>query len=157
MKLLFRQRVFSWLDSYDVYDENGNKVYEVKGQIAWGHCQKIFDNNGKELGKIQEQKIAITPTFTVSTGGKKIGQIKRKMVSFLRPSYDINYNGWKLDGNITEWNYKIKDSNNNIIATIRKELLNLTDTYSLDIVNPNDALSVLMFVIAIDAEKSSRK
>lgn len=79
------------------------------------------------------------------------------MVSFLRPSYDINYNGWKIDGNITEWNYKIKDSNNNIIATIRKELLNLTDTYSLDIVNPNDALSVLMFVIAIDAEKSSRK
>ena len=79
------------------------------------------------------------------------------MVSFLRPSYDINYNDWKLDGNITEWNYKIKDSNNNIIATIRKELLNLTDTYSLDIVNPNDALSVLMFVIAIDAEKSSRK
>lgn len=56
MKLLFKQRVFSWLDSYDVYDENGNKVYEVKGQIAWGHCQKIFDNNGKELGKIQEQK-----------------------------------------------------------------------------------------------------
>ena len=79
------------------------------------------------------------------------------MVSFLGPSYDINYNGWKIDGNITEWNYKIKDSNNNIIATIRKELLNLTDTYSLDIVNPNDALSVLMFVIAIDAEKSSRK
>ena len=30
MKLLFRQRVFSWLDSYDVYDENGKKVYEVK-------------------------------------------------------------------------------------------------------------------------------
>lgn len=47
MKLLFKQRVFSWLDSYDVYDENGNKVYEVKGQIAGGHCQKIFDNNGE--------------------------------------------------------------------------------------------------------------
>ena len=29
MKLLFRQRVFSWLDSYDVYDENGN-VKKVK-------------------------------------------------------------------------------------------------------------------------------
>ena len=66
MKLLFRQRVFSWLDSYDVYDENGKKVYEVKGQIAWGHCQKIYDNNGKELGKIQEQKIAITPTMNKS-------------------------------------------------------------------------------------------
>jgi len=36
MKLLFRQRIFSWFDSYDIYDENGNTVYVVKGQLAWG-------------------------------------------------------------------------------------------------------------------------
>lgn len=24
MRLLFRQRMFSWFDSYDIYDENGN-------------------------------------------------------------------------------------------------------------------------------------
>ena len=27
MKLLFRQRAFSWFDSYDIYDENENTVY----------------------------------------------------------------------------------------------------------------------------------
>ena len=32
MKLLFRQRFFSWFDSYDIYDEDGNTVYVVKGQ-----------------------------------------------------------------------------------------------------------------------------
>ena len=26
MKLLFKQRFFSWFDSYDIYDENGNTV-----------------------------------------------------------------------------------------------------------------------------------
>ena len=31
MKLLFRQRFFSWFDSYDIYDENENTVYTVKG------------------------------------------------------------------------------------------------------------------------------
>jgi uncharacterized protein YxjI len=31
-----------------------------------------------------------------------------------------------------------------------------TDTYVLDIVNPQDALAVLMVVLAIDAEKCSR-
>ena len=29
MKLLFRQRAFSWFDSYDIYDENENTVYVV--------------------------------------------------------------------------------------------------------------------------------
>ena len=38
MKLLFRQRFFSWFDSYDIYDEEGNTVYVVKGQFSWGHC-----------------------------------------------------------------------------------------------------------------------
>ena len=27
MKLLFKQRFFSWFDSYDIYDEAGNTVY----------------------------------------------------------------------------------------------------------------------------------
>lgn len=39
MKLLFKQRLFSWFDSYDIYDEFGNTVYVVKascpGAISW--------------------------------------------------------------------------------------------------------------------------
>ena len=35
--------------------------------------------------------------------------------------------------------------------------IHMTDTYVLDIVNPEDALYVLMFVLAIDAEKCSRQ
>ena len=43
------------------------------------------------------------------------------------------------------------------VATVSKELLQWTDTYVLDIVDPADALHVLMFVLAIDAEKCSAK
>ena len=54
MKLLFKQRLFSWLDSYDIFDENGARVYQVKGQLAWGHCLKIFDTYGQEVGTVRE-------------------------------------------------------------------------------------------------------
>ena len=33
MKLLFRQRFFSWLDSYDIFDEYGNTAYQVEGRL----------------------------------------------------------------------------------------------------------------------------
>lgn len=33
MKLLIKQRVFSWSDTYDIYDENENPKYFVKGEI----------------------------------------------------------------------------------------------------------------------------
>ena len=42
------------------------------------------------------------------------------------------------------------------VAVISKELFHMTDTYILDIADPKDALHVLMFVLAIDAEKCSR-
>lgn len=37
---------------------------------------------------------------------------------------------------------------------ISKEIFHMTDTYVLDIVNPVNALRVLMFVLAIDAENA---
>jgi uncharacterized protein YxjI len=35
MKLLFKQRFFSWFDSYDIYNESSETVYTVKGQLSW--------------------------------------------------------------------------------------------------------------------------
>ena len=29
MRLLFKQRFFSWFDSYDIYDDNGATVFTV--------------------------------------------------------------------------------------------------------------------------------
>lgn len=157
MKLIFKQKMFSWFDSYNVYDEHNNKVFEVKGQLAWGHVLKIYDSTGKEVGKVDEKIISLTPRFDIIERGKRIGTIQRKLISVLGPSYDIRFKGWKVDGNVLEWNYIIKDSDNNKIARVSKEHFHLTDSYALDIVNPSDALYVLMFVIAIDAEKDTRE
>ena len=52
MKLLFKQRLFSWFDSYDIYDEAGNTVYVVKGQLSWGHKLVIYDAYGNEVGMV---------------------------------------------------------------------------------------------------------
>ena len=33
MQLLIKQRVFSWSDTYDIYDEQGNQKYFVKNEL----------------------------------------------------------------------------------------------------------------------------
>ena len=55
MKLLFKQRLFSWFDSYDIYDEAGNTVYVVKGQLSWGHKLAIYDAYGNEVGMVEKK------------------------------------------------------------------------------------------------------
>lgn len=59
-------------------------------------------------------------------------------------------------GNFTEWDYSVFDQFNMPIAVIEKQLFRFTDTYVIDILDPENALYVLMLVIAIDAEKCSR-
>ena len=55
MKLLFKQRLFSWFDSYDIYNEIGDTVYTVKGELSWGHLLRIYDAGGNEIGIIKEK------------------------------------------------------------------------------------------------------
>ena len=65
MKLLFKQRMFSWFDSYDIYDEAGNTVYTVKGELAWGHCLRIYDAYGQSIGVVKERVLSFLPKFEI--------------------------------------------------------------------------------------------
>ena len=155
MKLLFKQRAFSWFDSYDVYDEAGNTVYTVKGQLAWGKCLKIFDREGIEIATVQQRVFSWLPTYEVYIGDDYAGCV-RKEFSFFHPRFTIDYKGWSIEGNYWEWDYDIFDSAGERKASVSKELWNWTDTYSIDVDDPEDALAALALVIAIDAEKEQR-
>ena len=156
MRLLFKQRFFSWLDSYDIFNEAGETVYTVKGQLAWGHCLKIFDSVGNEIGMVKEKIFTWLPKFEIYLGGMYMGCISKEF-TFFKPRYNIDFKGWYIEGDFLEWDYSIFNSSGVQVATISKEIFNWTDTYVIDVDNPMDALSALMLVIAIDAEKCSRK
>lgn len=156
MKLLFKQRFFSWFDSYDIYNEAGQTVYTVKGQLSWGHCLKIYDAQGREIGTVKERILTFLPKFEMYLGERYVGCISKEF-TFFRPKFTVDCNGWQVDGDWLEWDYQILNSTGRIVANVSKELWNWTDTYVIDVHDPQDALCALMLVLAIDAEKCSRK
>lgn len=155
MRMYFKQRLFSWFDSYDIYDEQGNTLYSVRGQLSWGHCLKIFDASENEVGTVKERIFTFLPKFEIYLGDNYLGCIKKEL-TFFKPQYDIDYNGWHIDGSFMEWDYNITDSYGYNVASISKEIMHLTDQYVIDVADEQDALIALMFVLAIDAEKCSR-
>nr|WP_300841645.1 LURP-one-related family protein [uncultured Acetatifactor sp.] len=156
MKLLFKQRLFSWFDSYDIYREDGGTAYTVQGQLSWGHCLKIFDPQGNEIGTVKERVLTFLPKFELYMGDRYIGCISKEL-SFLKPRYEIDCMGWQVEGDFMEWDYRVTDRAGRCVATVSKELFNWTDTYTIEVVDPGDALAALMLVLAIDAEKCSEK
>ena len=116
MKLLFRQRAFSWFDSYDIYDENENTVYVVKGQLSWGHCLKIYDpEEQQELGTVKEEILTWLPKFELYEGETCIGTLKKEL-TFFKPKYNIDFNGWHVEGDVFEWDYTITGPDGGTVA-----------------------------------------
>jgi len=155
MKLLFKQRFFSWLCSYDIFNEYGEIIYTVRGELAWGHLLRIYDAQGREVGCIREKVLTWLPKFEMYLGDRYMGCISKAFSLFI-PRFNIDCNGWQVEGDWFEWDYDILNAHGHRVARVSKELFNWTDTYSIDVYYPEDALCALMLVLAIDAEKCSR-
>lgn len=155
MRLLFKQRFFSWFDSYDIYDENENVVFTVEGKMSWGHCLHILNARGEHIATVKQKVLTFLPRFELYEGEEYVGCITKEF-SFFKPSFSVDCNGWLVDGDFWEWDYNILDSDSFVVATVSKELFRMTDIYVIDVVNEEEALHALMVVLAIDAEKDSR-
>ena len=105
---------------------------------------------------MKERVLTFLPKFELYMGDRYIGCISKEL-SFLKPRYEIDCMGWQVEGDFMEWDYRVTDSAGRCVATVSKELFNWTDTYTIEVVDPGDALAALMLVLAIDAEKCSEK
>lgn len=152
MKLYFKQRFFSWFDSYDIYLEDGSTFYTVEGQLSWGHCLHILNDAGRHIATVKEQVLTLLPRFDFYIGDEHVGTLKREF-TFLSPAYDLDCCGWRVTGNWLEWDYQILRRDGSTAAVIRKELFHWTDTYTIETESDADALCALMVVLAIDADK----
>ena len=150
MKLLIKQRVFSWTDSYDVYDEDGVVKYFVKADfLTLGHRLHVYDARENEVGWIREKVFRLMPEFEIVMNDRVVGSIQKRF-TFLKPKYDIDFNGWRAEGDFFGWNYDVWAACC-VAVHITKELLHWGDTYVIEYANPKDELAALMLAIAIDA------
>lgn len=154
MRLLFKQRFFSWLDSYDIYGEDGQPLFTVEGKLSWGHKLEIYNARHDYMGRIQEEVLTFLPRFRIYVGEDYIGDIRKEFTLF-RPSFELDCNGWRIDGDFFEWDYSIRNGQGGFVASVSKQLWNWTDTYSIDVADPVNTLLCLMIVLAIDAAKCS--
>lgn len=151
MKLLIKQRVFSWTDSYDVYDEAGRPKYQVSAEFfSLGHRLHVYDKvTGREIGAIHEKFFTFLPQFEIVAGGEVRGVIRKEFTFFI-PKYRVDYRGWDVDGDILGWDYRVTHEGREVMS-ISKEIFRWSDTYVLNFRDPADEIPGLLLVLAIDA------
>ena len=127
MKLLFKQRLFSWFDSYDIYDESGRAVFTVEGKPSWGHKLHILNAQGGHIGTVKQVVLTFLPKFELYVGEQYVGSIHKEF-TFFKPRFQVDCNGWQVEGDLWGWDYRIRDGYGRTVAAVSKELFNWTDT-----------------------------
>ena len=148
MKLLLKQRIFSLLDSYDIYNEQDEVEYQVKSILDLSHHFVIY-HQGLEVGELKQKLLTLLPAFILYENGQELCEVKSKL-SIWRNRLEIENLNWHVQGDFFHWDYTIY-SDDCVIASISKEWFHFSDVYIIDIKDAKDALRVLMVALAIDA------
>ncbi len=151
MKLLIKQRVFTWTDTYDVYDELGNPKYYVTTEaFTFGHQIHVYDKHtGQELGSVHQKPWAFLPTFEIVIGGNLMGTVIKEWTLFIH-RYTVDFLDWDVEGDIFGWDYDVRHGDRTVM-TVDQEPFAWGDTYALNFCDPADEMPGLLLVLAMDA------
>lgn len=154
MRLIIKQKVFSWTDRFRVWDEDDHDRYYVEGEFfSFGKRLHIMDADDREVALVQQKVFSFLPRFFVLVDGVQVAEIVKEF-TFFHPRYTIDGLGWDIDGDFFAHDYSISQDGREIV-TIHKEWLTWGDCYVLDIADPKDTVTALAVVLAIDCVQAA--
>ena len=154
MRLLIKEKIFTWADEFTVTDEAGNDRYTVKGELfSWGKKLHVFDMLGREVAYIEQKLFSFLPRYRVYVGEEQIGEVVREF-TFFRPKYRVEGLGWSVEGEYWQHEYTVY-RNGFPVVEISKEWFTWGDCYTLDIRDGADEIHALALVLAIDCAVES--
>lgn len=155
--LIVNQKLHTFKDIINVYDEKEMVKYKVKGEFASikRHLH-IYNTSNIEIAEVKEKLSALRNPLSMQTkiadfdfiiNGKK--EFKMKSKTFLKDKLELD-NGWVVKGNILGFKYSIFNKEEKEIAKVSTKLLYFGDTYKIEYDENVDELLVLMIVLAMD-------
>ena len=151
MRIIVKNKFFSWGGSSKVEDEAGNPLYSVKGKVfSFTAKKRLVDLNGNVLYKIRNKwpTFLLHSAFICDADGNKLCKVRVSMR--LSRVYvvedcadDIQIDGFPLYG------MEVR-RNGEYIGTITKKFWSLRDYYELDLPDGKDPTFMIALSIAID-------
>ena len=128
----------------------------VKAEFfALGHQIHVYDKSGREVGMVKQRLLTLLPAFDIEIDGKEFGSVQKEF-TFFKPRYELDYNGWRCEGDFLAWDYDVYEECCAVVH-ISKKPFHWGDTYVIDILDPKDEIMALMLAIAIDAANCTNK
>ena len=153
MRYVIREKLFRLAEDSAVTDQQGAPIYQVKGKIfSLHHTLVLMDLSGKELATVSKQIISLTPKFHITRHGEEVATVRKKLISPFVDRFTVDIPGpddLHVTGSIFEHNFTV-ERKGNVVATVSKRWVAMTDTYGVDTAEGEDDILILAVVLAID-------
>ena len=137
-------------ERFDIKDEMGNVAYQVEGSFfKIPKTFTIYDAVGEQVSGISKEILTFMPRFEIQLNNGDSFYIRKKL-TFFRDKYEFDNLGLRIEGDIWDWDFKLLDDRDQVIAEISKEFIRLTSTYNLTVYEDSYADLVVSLCVAID-------
>lgn len=151
MRYIIKQKLLSLSDGFTIKDESGNDSFKVKGKvISIGAKLTMSDMQDKEVCYIEQKVFKLMPEYHISVDSREAMTVKQKF-TVLGKKFDITgvSGEYKVEGNIIAKDFRIlKDEA--VCASISKKLVAMTDTYTVEISDGENAVLMLAVAVIMD-------
>lgn len=153
MRYIIREKFFRLGEDSMITDAAGQTVYEVDGKVFSLHNTLIVrDPAHNEVARVEKQLISLWPTYHIKVHGQEIAEVRKKLFSPFIDRYTIDIPGpddLSVTGSLLEHEYTVRRGDQ-VVATVSKAWISLTDTYGIDIAPGENDLLILTSILALD-------
>jgi uncharacterized protein YxjI len=161
MRYLIREKFIRLGEDSEITDESGQRVFQVDGKVFTLHNTLVMrDQANNEVATIRKQLIALRPTYEITQHGQEIAEIRKHLFTPFGDRFTVDVPGptdLEIAGDLFEHEYTISRQGQ-VIATVSKRWLSLTETYAVEIADGENDVAILASVLALDlAEDAERR
>jgi len=151
MRYIIKEKVWSLGDTFNIFGEHETPVFQVKGKaISWGNKLFFQDMDGNELAYIA-QKFGFKPKYGIERDGEIFAEMVQEFRWFKKEfTLDIpGPNNYSIIGEFWKHNFDFIRFDR-VVAHVSKKAFSWADSYTVDIDDDEDDISILCACIVID-------
>ena len=149
MKLYIKQKIFSFKDKFNIFDEAGEAKYTATGEIfTLGKKLHVTDTADNEVMFIRQRLLTFLPKYEIILGKAAPVEIVKKFTVF-RHEYVIPQWNISIQGDFFAHEYEVFRGAVKI-AHLSKAWFTFGDAYAIEIPNPDDELMTLAAILVVD-------
>lgn len=156
MELFFKKIKLTVLDKYEVTDEKGNLVYDIRGQlISSGDRFRINDASGREVASVYKNRLSVRDKYVIETAAGVNTDVFRIDTMRKVPEYRAKQIGWTLKGDFGKAHLRITEGLHTV-AEIRPKLLSFKENLRINLRKDGDGLLAVALLLIGEADNAKK-